>query len=319
MAKEALKETFKIRQDRRCALCGKKLSELNAYIDTDRKNPKATGGEYTDDNTRLVHPICHMKRHGNYVVRDQLLENLKSAVDDRNQVMKLRNKLNNQLLAYQRNTDDLHEVTENWLQEQIKSIEPVLRDRTKLVEKLVKQYSEVDPLSEAAINVSGIGPITLAYMAVYIDVTKARHASSLWKYCGYDKPAKDRYKAGVAGGGNKTLRTVLYNFADSQIKSRGPYRAIYDDTKNRLENSDRETYTWTGKKKLELKPWKEVKPIHRDGAARRKMIKHFLADYWYVGRTLKGLETSKPYPVAHLGDNHRMIMPEQRGWKYRKI
>lgn len=316
MAKEALKNEIRVSQDRKCAICGKRVSEINAYVDTDRKNPKVNGGEYTDDNTRIVHPTCHMKRHGNYAVREQLLDSLKGAVDDRNQVMKLRNKIANQIRAYERQTDTLHEITTEWLKEQIESVDRVLKDRSKLVEKLVKEYAEVDPLSKATLELSGIGPITVAYLAVYIDLDKARHASSLWKYCGYHAPAHERYKKGTAGGGNKTLRTALYNFADSQIKSRGAYRTVYDDTKFRLENSDRVVSTvQTNGKRVEI-PWKEAKPSHRHGAAMRKMIKHFLADYWFVGRTLKGLPTKNLYVVEHLGENHKTVEPEKKGWKF---
>ena len=64
------------------------------------------------------------------------------------------------------------------------------------------------------------------------------------------------------------------------------------------------------------KPWCETKPGHRDGAALRDVMKHFLADYWYVGRTLSGLPTTPLYPEAMLGGTHRTIMPEERGWKY---
>jgi hypothetical protein len=71
----------------------------------------------------------------------------------------------------------------------------------------------------------------------------------------------------------------------------------------------------TDGKKSEMK-WKDTKPSHRHGAALRAIMKHFLADYWMVGRTIAGLETSALYPEAMLGGTHRTIMPEERGWVY---
>jgi len=35
--------------------------------------------------------------------------------------------------------------------------------------------------------------------------------------------------------------------------------------------------------------WSETKPCHRHGAGIRKMIKHFLADFWYVWRNVRGV------------------------------
>ena len=41
------------------------------------------------------------------------------------------------------------------------------------------------------------------------------------------------------------------------------------------------------------------------------MMKHFLADYWFVGRTLKGLSTDPLYAEAILGHTG-IINPRER-------
>jgi len=313
MAKEALKKKVRERQNGECALSNVLLEEWTALFDTDRITPKAQGGIYTNENTRVVHPVAHMQRHGNLVIRPADLDELKCLVDDRQQILKLRNKFANQLLAYKRQTDSLNPDTVAWLEAQLRGVELKLRERSRAVKKFVKSIDS--PLAKAALGVRGVGPMTVAFCLVYIRLEKAKHASSLWKYAGLHCASHERYTKGEASGGNKTLRTALYTLADSQVKSRGPYRKVYDRVKKRLENSCRIVKTRNTQGKLVEKPWCETKPSHRHGTAMRAIMKHFLADWWYVGRTIAGLPTDPVYPVAHLG-HERMIMPEERGWVY---
>jgi hypothetical protein len=294
----------------------KGVIENFSSVDTHRVVPKASGGTYATDNYVILDPVEHMQEHGTYRERDENLTAIKSIVDDRRQVMKLVMKIQNQLLAYERNTDTLNELTEQWLKDQLKMVRDELKTRDKLLSKAVMEYAKMDALTAAALGVRGVGPVTVAHMLTYVDLEKARHASSLWSYVGLDKPASDRYKKGVAGGGNKTLRTVLYTLADSQVKTRGPYREVYDRVKDRLSLSEKMVKSRNTQGKEVEVPWKDTKPCHRHGAALRAVMKHFLADYWMVGQTLAGLDTSPLYPEAMLGGTHRTIMPEERGWVY---
>jgi hypothetical protein len=59
--------------------------------------------------------------------------------------------------------------------------------------------------------------------------------------------------------------------------------------------------------------WKDTKPCHRHGAAIRKMIKHFLADLWFVWRETENLPTTPLYVESVLGHTG-IIKPEERGW-----
>ena len=287
-----------------------------SLIDTHRHTPKAEGGDYTPENYTIMTPPDHMRQHGNYREREEWMEVLKAAVDQRRQVINLHNKANNQLLAYKRRSDHLDQATVKWLEEQAKHLKKELGKFNRRVEKAVKDYGKVDKLAEVALNVHGIGPLTIAQCLVYIDLGKARHASSLWSYVGLDKPSHERYAKGEAGGGNKTLRTALYTMADSQIKSRGPYREVYDRTKARLEQSEKITSSRNTQGKLVEVAWKDAKPCHRHGAAIRAMVKHFLADYWFVGRELFGLENGPCYAESQLGKTHKTVSPRERGWDW---
>jgi hypothetical protein len=81
---------------------------------------------------------------------------------------------------------------------------------------------------------------------------------------------------------------------NSFIKQRSPrYRPIYDIEKARqLELM---------KNKAENAP---TRLGHADARARRKMVKHFLVDYYRVCKTLTGEEQAKPYVIEKMGHTH---------------
>lgn len=287
-----------------------------SLVDTDRITPKADGGIYEPANVRLLDPRAHMERHGTLRDRTTELAELKAVFDDRAQTMKLLLKVQNQQRAYLRRTDDQYLPTVNFVQE----TETLIEERLKIVDKdirtHVKQYAEVDPLTKVVLSVRGVGPITAAALAVYVDLNKAQSASALWAYAGYDKPSHERYAKGKAGGGNKTLRTVLYNTVVSMMKDKeSPYRLVYDREKQKLEVSEKHTKSRNTQGHLIECAWKDTKPSHRHGAALRKMAKHFLADYWFVGREMLGLSTRPLYVEEQLGHTG-IIRPRERGWEW---
>lgn len=311
--KEALKERIRTKQDGKCSITAKKLAKETRLFDTDRIEPKAKGGIYTDENTRGLDPIAHMKRHFIYRERTPELTQLKVLIDGREQIRKFVNSLNNRLLAAKRMTDQMDSITETWIKLQLKETTKQLGKQDRRIEKYLKSLEM--PIIKSALQIRGLGAMTVAYMLVYVDISKAEYASSLWKYVGFDKPSYERYTKGESGGGNKTLRTVLHSMADSMIKSRAVYRDIYDSEKNKLENSMKFTNSRNTQGKLIECMWKDTKPCHRHGAAIRKMIKHFLADYWYVARTLEGLPTPDLYVAEKMGHTG-IVKPKERGWIY---
>ena len=312
MNKVALKETIKVKQSGNCALSKKRLPKDVSLYDTDRINPKAKGGIYTDENTRLVLPDAHMKRHGNYRERTPEIEELKVMIDGREHIRKFVNSLNNRLLASKRRTDKLDPITQDWIKIQIKEAQSQLGKTDRRIEKYMKSLDM--PIVHSALGIRGLGAITVAYLLTYIDIHKAECASALWSYTGLDKPSHERYTKGEAGGGNKTLRTVLYTTADSMIKTRSVYRDVYDREKQKLEASERIVKSRNTQGKLIECAWKDTKPCHRHGAAIRKLIKHLLADFWFVWRTQDGLSTRPLYVEERLGHTG-IIRPEERGWK----
>jgi hypothetical protein len=316
MAKKVLKQGISKLQGGKCALTGQELPESTELFDTDRKTPKAAGGVYLVENTRVVDPVAHQKRHGTFREREEIFQDLKNKVGAREQTLKLRLKIENQIRAYARGVDKLDQDELDFLEAQVPAFLFREKKHTADLKRLVHELAKVDALVKGALGVRGVGEISIAYCLTYIDLSLADHASSLWAYAGLDKPSHKRYEKGVAGGGCKPLRTILYTMADAQVKNRGAYRPVYDRIKARLEISERIVESRNTQGKLVEVPWKDTKPCHRHGAALRAVMKHFLADYWMVGRTLAGLPTEALYPEAILGGGHKTIMPVERGWVY---
>jgi len=289
--------------------------------DKHRVVPGSKGGTYSEENVVYMEPVEHLKHHDSWRDRTEELDHLKSLVDDRNQILKLVVSLENRIDAFKkRRTDHLNPETLAYYEAHLEPHRNRLNKLSQQVSEHILVMSENNPLITSALGVPYIGPITVAYCTVYLDLEKADHASSLWAYAGYDKPAYQRYKRGEKGGGNRNLRTALYNMAMSQIRAKnkdpiGPYAYLEEKVKAKYIDSERITHTRVkgGYKQV---MWKDASKGHRHNAACREIAKHFLADYWYVGRTLSGLPTDPVYPVAVLGGAHRMIMPEERGWVY---
>tara|TARA_R100001086_G_C11826633_1_gene255526 strand:+ start:269 stop:1183 length:915 start_codon:yes stop_codon:yes gene_type:complete len=284
-------------------------------LDTHRLVEKYKGGEYVNGNVVVTDPVSHMKIHGNYRKRIALLENLKILIDAREHLMKQKNGADNRLRAMHRNTDQLDQTTEQFLQAQSAAISSQLSKHDRRITKELRNIAGSHPIIDRTLAIPGIGPITVAYLIVYVDITKAKHASSLWSYVGYDKASHERYEKNVAGGGNKTLRTILYNTACSMEKNRNsPYRVVYENEKVKLAASKKLVKSRNTQGKLVEVEWKDAKPGHRRMAAMRKAMKHFLADFWYVWRTLEGLDTRPLYVQEKLGHTG-IVKPEERCWK----
>lgn len=314
MSKQSLKIAIAPSQDNLCALTGVPIDPHNAphLIDTDRVIERFRGGEYTPENTRIVTPRAHMERHGTLRHRPEWMDEIKSRMDSRRQTMKTLMKINNQLLAYQRFTDEPNPEEVEFLTE---TMVPIKQRLDKIDRAVAKHMRESDhPLVKAAMGVPSVGPITMAGMTVYVDLEKAASASALWKYTGLHAASHDRYTKGEAGGGNKTLRTMVWNMANSMTKNRAcPYRDVYDRTKARLEVSEKVVKTRNNQGHAVEVPWKDAMKSHRHGAALRAVMKHFLADYWMVGREIAGMDTRPLYVEQVLG-HQSIIRPAERGW-----
>lgn len=312
--KKALKEEKIKEQGGKDAITGAVLPKKLHLVDTHRIVPRSKGGTYRDkENVQVILPETHMKEHGTFRERAPWMNDLKTLMDARKQILKTKMSAENRIRSYQRNTDHLDEVTLNWLELLLGTINKQLKAKDREIEKFMKKLD--NPFAKAAMAVKGVGPISVAYLLVYIKIEEAEYASSIWKYVGYDKAANARYTKGESGGGNRNLRTAMFVLGTSMIKTKSAYVEIYNNEKAKLANSNLMTRSYNGKKQLVEMAWKDTALQHRNMAAIRKMMKHFLADVWKVWRTLEGLPTPYLYVQEKMGHTG-IIKPEDRGWKY---
>ena len=181
--------------------------------------------------------------------------------------------------------------------------------------KAIKNLLEAEPIwNEWLGQVRGIGPLMGGVLLSEIDIHKAQYPSSLWKLAGLDVAPNAE---GVMEGRSKRsyhlvpktytnrdgeitetvgitfnpfLKTKMVGvLADVFIKVKGKYRNIYDDYKNRLENHE---------------VWKDRTKAHRHNAAKRYMVKRFLADLHAEWRRIEGLPVALEYHEAKLGHKH---------------
>jgi len=318
--KQSIKKESAKNQSGRSAVSALTLPQDSSFMDKHRKIPKKDGGTYTKKNTVVLFPTEHMEEHGNLRIRNPEMEELKTLIDSRNNMVKLKNKINNQMMAYMRGTDNPDMEDLEIMEEEIKKFEKLERKKVAKIKKFMKEYRKINIFVDAALNINGLKELTMALMLVYVDLEKARYPSSLVKYVGLHTPSHERYKKGESGGGNKTLRTALHAFAISQNMGKGKinpsaYGEVYDRRKAVTEVSEKITKSYPGAgKKLQEMMWKDTKPGHRHADAFRAIIKHFLSDYWLVGRSILGLPTSPLYVSSVLG-HKGIISPEERGWK----
>lgn len=211
-------------------------------------------------------------------------------------------------------------------------ISAAARQQENEIEKNLKKVLKRFPIyTEWLLGVKGVGTIAAAQIIGNIDIHKATTVSKIWQYCGLNpgmvegkkrvehsdgtfdlvKTGKqirgDKLTAGFVAPFNKNMRTALCGvLADGFIKAQAPYcMEHYYPYKERLANSEQMTteIRKAGAKPEEIK-WKDAKPAHRDRAAKRKMIKAFLADLYTAWRTLEGLEVRAPYQEQYLGHKH---------------
>jgi hypothetical protein len=175
----------------------------------------------------------------------------------------------------------------------------------------------------------GVGPAMAGVLVTYLDPAKARYVSSFWAFAGCDVArdgaARSRRQEHLVErtyidreGHTKTRMGVTFNpflrtkmlgvLAGSFLRSGSPWRVHYDNYKHRLE-------TDPARIKVALVEWKKRKKTGEDmrnlwapgrinNAAKRYMIKMFLAELWATWRRIEGLPVTPAYQEAKLGHKH---------------
>lgn len=142
-------------------------------------------------------------------------------------------------------------------------------------------------------EVKGIGPILASALIANIDIAKAEHVSSLWKYCGLavdlDTGEGEKRQKGKKITWNPFLKMTCWKIGESFVKTKGKYRHIYDTSKD--------FYKRKFPTEVKVKDSKIVKYTkgHIHAMAKRRAVKLFLSDLYIAWRTQEGLPVSEPF------------------------
>lgn len=223
------------------------------------------------------------------------LELLRHLVQMREQFQKFRIQNGNRLAAVtngRATAGDFGLLAMRTYQKRFADIEESLNEQ---IEKLAGMLTLDVPILADVQVLRGIGPILAARLLVEIDFTRCSSPSSLVAYAGY-APGRDRKVKGQKLQYNQRLKMICYLCGTSFLRSRSPYRGVYDAARVYY---DANRPDWT--------------KAHRHQAAMRKMIKRFLVHLYLVGRTRQGLTVRRPYVQERLGHVH-IDEPQDYGW-----
>jgi hypothetical protein len=204
---------------------------------------------------------------------------IKLLVNEYYQIQKHRIEMSNQIFALKKEEQEF-EVLEKHYKELYK-IE-------KAIDKDIKELIKDVPIYKTYLkDIKGIGHIFSAGLISQIDITKADHASSIWKFCGL-APDQKRVK-GKKINWNPFLKALCFKIGESFIKSKGPYREIYD--------TSRAYYEKKFPKEVKVEGTKIVKYTkgHKYAMAKRRTVKLFLSELYAEWRKQSGLNVSEPF------------------------
>ena len=207
--------------------------------------------------------------------------------------------------------------------------------------EIANALKEFDVWNDFLVDVPGVGPAMAAVLLTEMDIRKAKHPSSLHKYCGLDVVI-DENGVGVGRGrapehmeeveyvdkdGNtatrmsltfkpliksKVCEVLMDSFIKARSKPKGSkYADLIYDHRNRTANDLR--YAPTAQRYVQRES--DSKPVsakvaesrsngHRWRMAKRYAAKIFLNDLYAAWRRSLGLPVSLPYHEAKLGLHH---------------
>lgn len=207
--------------------------------------------------------------------------------------------------------------------------EALLKTETQLFSLLMPALEAVPIYNEYLVHQRGVGPQMAGVLISCLDPAKARHPSSFWRYAGLDVGPDGRGRSRRQehlvdrtytdrNGDEKTRKGVTYNpflktklagvLSGSFLRANSPWRKSYDDYKHRISTDPARTKATVVEWKKRHRAGEEVAhlwtPKRIDNAAKRYMVKMFLADLWLAWRKLEGLPLGASYHEAVLSHRH---------------
>lgn len=176
------------------------------------------------------------------------------------------------------------------------------------IKKLIADTVAEHPMWSWLKKVDGIGPILAAALLANLDIRKAKHISSFWKYCGLavtPEGTAERKTRGERIAFNPFLKSISWKIGESFVKIKGKYRKMYDTSKAFYQKKfpkKQQALDAAGKPRKNAQGGKIMlySKGHIHAMAKRRAVKRFLADFWTEWRTIEGLAVNPPY--SHRSD-----------------
>ncbi len=200
----------------------------------------------------------------------------KYLIDHYYQVQKHRIEMGNQISALQKSGEPTNPL-DTFFDDMYK----IEKNIVKYCQKSLKEHKMYEFLKAT----KGIGPILGSALVSLIDIKRAEHASSVWKYAGL-APGQKRVK-GKKLDYNPFLKTICWKIGEAFVKTKGEYRKIYDTSKEYYQRKFPDEKK-EGKRTLYTKG-------HIHAMAKRRTVKLFLSTFWAEWRRVEGLEVSVPF------------------------
>lgn len=190
----------------------------------------------------------------------------------------------------------------------------VVREVEEYVDRRVAKLLEEHPAYPWFSRVKGIGKENIGKVVGMVDIEKAPHVSSLWKYAGMhvsENGTAPKRETGKKLEYNSQLRSMCWRLGGSLLKAKGKFYDYYTLEKNkytmRFTKEGRQIVPAEKLPKVKGKKTENDQFIsegHIHNMAMRKMIKMFLAMLWISWREAENLPVSAPYPIEKLGHTH---------------
>jgi hypothetical protein len=222
-------------------------------------------------------------------------------------------------------TELIHTYSELVLVDQFIALE---REEALQFKQLGEALFDVPIYTKYLASQLGIGPAMAGVLVSKLDPHKAKHISSFWKFAGLDvapdgrgrsrreehlverayinKKGQEATRMGITY--DPWLKSKLSVLATSFLRSKSPWVRFYTNYKHRIISDP-------ARVKVPVEEWKRRNakgenvdhlwpPGRINNAAKRYMVKMFLAELWTKWRELEGLPVAPTYQEAKLGHVH---------------
>ncbi len=236
---------------------------------------------------------------------------IRGIIEDYYDIQKMRIEMEGQLRSHSQGVSEQEEI---WFKENVLA---KMQELEKVIAKRVKDFAQEDDIyNEWLVDIKGVGPILSVGLISWIgDIERFATISKLWAYAGLHVTPEGRAvkrKRGQQSNWNSRLKTHCWKIGESFVKQKADksgYRTLYDTFRKEYDDkwvTGDDCGSDTCKKNKN-----ECYKMHRYMAAKRKVVKVFLAHYWMKSRELKGLPIEHPFIMGREGHSHLIEVIEQ--------